>query len=80
MVKYEGSKKGGVAAYQILDDAIILEFKDGRTYRYNYLRPGKRHVEEMKKLAVGGSGLTTYVNQHVRDNYYSQLHVTNNPS
>ena len=69
MEKYTGLEKGGVSAYQIFDDAIILKFKDGRTYLYDYVKPGKEQVEEMKKLAITGSGLTTYVNQHVRGNY-----------
>ncbi|MEJ7680018.1 MAG: hypothetical protein WKG06_19600 [Segetibacter sp.] len=54
-------------------NGIILEFKDGRTYLYNYRKPGKRDVENMKILVLSGSGLTTYVNQHVRDNYYKRL-------
>ncbi|WP_018616601.1 hypothetical protein [Segetibacter koreensis] len=69
MENYKGSESGGVAKYQIFDDAIILKFKDGRTYLYDYIKPGKEQVEKMKKLAVDGAGLTTYVNQHVRDNY-----------
>jgi hypothetical protein len=48
-----------------------LKFKDGRTYLYDYAKPGKVHVEEMKKLAVEGNGLTTYINKYVRDNYSS---------
>jgi hypothetical protein len=71
MEKYKGSEAGGVAAFEIQDDAIILKFKDGRTYLYDYAKPGKVHVEEMKKRAVEGNGLTTYINKLVRDNYSS---------
>ena len=71
MKKYKGLEKGGVLAYEILDDALILKFKDGRIYTYDYKRPGKEQVEEMKKFARQGSGLTTYVNKYVRDNYSS---------
>ena len=71
MEKYNGLENGGVSAYQIFDDAIILKFKDGRTYLYDYIRPGEEHVERMKKLAVEGNGLTTYVNKYVRDKYSS---------
>lgn len=69
MEKYKGAENGGVSAYQIFDEAIMLKFKDGRSYLYDYIKPGKEHVEEMKKLAINGSGLTTYINQHVRNNY-----------
>ena len=69
MQKYRGSETGGVSAYEILEDSIILTFKDGRTYLYDYATPGKEQVENMKKLAIGGTGLTTYINQYVRDNY-----------
>lgn len=69
MKTYKGWESGGVTAYEILEDGIILKFKDGRSYLYNYENPGKIHVEEMKRLAVKGSGLTTYINQEVRDNY-----------
>jgi hypothetical protein len=75
MEKYKGLENGGVSAYQISDDAIILKFKDGRIYSYNYVKPGKEQVEEMKKLAINGSGLTTYVNQNVRSNYSSMKDI-----
>jgi hypothetical protein len=71
MEKYEGVENGGVSACQIFEEAIILKFKDGRTYLYHYTKPGKEQVEEMKKRAIDGSGLTTYVNQQVRSNYSS---------
>jgi hypothetical protein len=56
-----------------LSDGIILQFnyKDG--YLYDYSKPGKEHVEQMKILAEQGEGLTTYVNQNVRDNYRKKL-------
>lgn len=55
MEKYKDSEIGGVSAYQIFEDAIILKFKDGRTYLYDYTRPGKEQVEKMKKLATDGT-------------------------
>ena len=69
MERYKGSDKGGVSSYEIFKDSIDLTFKEGRTYKYNYSKPGKDHVEKMKKLANDGNGLTTYVNKYVRDNY-----------
>jgi hypothetical protein len=69
MKSYKGSKSGGVDSYELRENGIILKFKDGKTYVYSYKRPGKIHVDNMKRLAKGGSGLTTYVNKYVRDNY-----------
>jgi hypothetical protein len=72
---YEGKNEDhGVIEYAIDDTFIILKFKertwDGRQiYLYNYDRPGKLHVEEMKKHAKDNEGLTTYKNQNVKDNY-----------
>jgi len=75
MERYKGqdSHHSGVRAYEPLPDGIILQFQDYRKYLYDNDKPGKQHVEEMKRLAKAGSGLTTYVNQHVRDNYKRKL-------
>jgi hypothetical protein len=67
------SGNAGVEAYEIRADAIVLRFKDGATYLYDETRPGRRHVEAMKRLARVGRGLTTYVNRHVRENYAARL-------
>jgi hypothetical protein len=64
----------GVVNFEILPDAILLEFADRKwRYLYNAEKPGLLHVNEMKRLALAGDGLTTYVNQHVRDNYAAKL-------
>ena len=64
----------GVRNFEILPDAIILEFADRKwRYLYNAERPGLEHVNNMKRLALAGDGLTTYVNQHVRENYAARL-------
>ncbi len=68
----------GVLNYELtedhLGDAIILEFADQkRRYLYNADRPGPQHVAAMRRLALSGDGLTTYVNQHVHENYAARL-------
>lgn len=75
MERYKGQDdhSSGVRAYELLPDGIKLQFQDYRSYLYDYEKPGKHHVEEMKRLAQAGSGLTTYINQHVRKNYKKQL-------
>jgi len=74
MKKYlNKSRNSGVARYQTGSTYIDIEFIDGSTYRYSYNKPGKEHVELMKKLAAAGAGLSTYINKHVRDNYDEQI-------
>jgi hypothetical protein len=51
----------GVRAYQISRDGIRVRFANGATYLYDHRVPGKEHVEEMKRLAVAGRGLSTYI-------------------
>lgn len=73
MKNYNGSENAGVSDFEFTENGIILKFKDGRIYLYSYKRPGREHVEKMKTLALNGSGLTTYVNQHIRNNYDNKL-------
>ena len=57
-------------AYLIEGDTITLRFVDRPTlYVYDADRPGVAAVQEMQRLAKRGTGLTTYINQHVRKNY-----------
>ena len=60
-----------IVAYEILEDAIIVEFRSGkhRYYRYDYSNPGMSAVEEMKKLAIQGHGLNAYINKNARTRY-----------
>ena len=59
----------GVVAYEIGRNYIRVQFKEGGTYRYTYRSTGSRNVERMKLLATCGVGLTTYINQYVRERY-----------
>lgn len=67
------SGDSGILAYGIGPDFVVVEFKSGSAYLYNYAEPGRKHVEAMKQLARAGDHLTTYINQHVRGNYSAQL-------
>lgn len=62
----------GVLAYDIAPESIAVRFKGGTVYAYTYRKPGPVHVEAMKKLAVAGRGLGTYISQHVQDRYESR--------
>ena len=59
----------GVTAFESGPDYIRVEFRGGRVYRYSYARAGRIHVEEMKRLAEEGRGLSTYISRNVHDLY-----------
>jgi hypothetical protein len=67
------SGRSGVSAYKSGRNSIVVAFKTGGAYLYDYVVPGRKHVEAMKKLSANGDGLATYINQNVRDNYVKKL-------
>jgi hypothetical protein len=70
MIKYKNEEADtGVREYCILKDGIILKFKDPKYYLYSYVKPGKRHVQEMIKLAKKKEGLSGYTSQNVKFEY-----------
>lgn len=74
MQQYKGANRNtGVIAYQIGDGHIAVQFRDGSLYLYTNHSAGKAAIDEMKKLAVKGVGLTTYINQHVKDKYETMI-------
>ena len=66
---YQSSHPSGVYGFKTGDDYIFIQFTDGTKYLYNYIKPGKQHVEKMKDYAKEGKGLSTYINKYVRENY-----------
>lgn len=63
----------GVSAYETGDDFIVVRFKSGEVYVYDYRSAGRVVVEKMKRLALGGRGLSTYLSREVRKNYATKL-------
>lgn len=63
----------GITSYTIGRNSIIVAFKGGHTYKYNYAVTGKEHVQNMKTLAREGRGLSTYISRYVKDLYAEQL-------
>jgi hypothetical protein len=64
----------GVLEFEIGPDWILLRFRDRpELYLYNRDKPGIGKVLQMKRLALAGRGLTTFVNQRVRDNYAERI-------
>lgn len=75
MEQYKKNNSGtsGVEFYEIGNEDIIAQFIDGSIYRYTYKSAGEGAIEHMKKLAIAGKGLTTFINQHVKDKYEEKL-------
>ena len=75
MEQYKKNNSGtsGVEFYEIENEDIIVQFIDGNIYRYSYQSAGVEAVEEMKRLALAGEGLTTYIDKYVKDKYEAKL-------
>ena len=64
------SGDSGVAAYEIGDDLIKVQFRySPKYYIYDSAKPGSSHVQQMQRFAIAGRGLSTYISQHVKKNY-----------
>jgi hypothetical protein len=62
----------GVEAYEISERSIKVKFLDDGCYLYDYNSAGVEAIEEMKHLAISGSGLNAYINTHVKNKYASK--------
>jgi hypothetical protein len=61
------SRTSGVHSFELQSDSIKVRFKDcARVYEYSYQSAGGEYVEAMKKLAVAGHGLNTFINQYTK--------------
>ncbi len=65
--------KSGVVGFEVVDDAIEVEFVGGECYRYGERAPGRAHVANMRRRARMGRGLATYISRFVGDNYEEKL-------
>jgi len=64
------SGESGIRLYDFGPDFIEVVFHDrDKLYRYTSRRIGRERVEEMKKRAVAGRGLGTFINQHPEVKY-----------
>ena len=63
-----------VYAYELGDDQIAVQFRDGTVYTYTYASAGRDNVEQMKSLAAAGTGLNSFIrsNPRVRMGYASK--------
>lgn len=66
------SGKSGVLAYEVGKTYIRIKFSgDSMVYTYDYKRPGKQLVEQMKELALKGKGLSDFIIEEVGANFSS---------
>ncbi len=68
-----GNPNTGVLTYELLPNGLILEFRNHQRYLYTAERPGPTHLAELTRRALAGSGLSTYVSQHIGDLYARKL-------
>jgi hypothetical protein len=74
MKKYKDiTGESGVTAYQESENWIAVEFNSESVYLYTYASAGKRAVEQMKKMAAAGKGLSTYISQKVKEKYETKI-------
>ena len=74
MQKYQNlSGASNVDSFEMSDNAILVMFKDGSVYLYNTGSPGQYAVDEMKRLAIAGRGLNSYISRVVKKRYASKL-------
>ncbi|GAA4736904.1 hypothetical protein [Flavisolibacter ginsenosidimutans] len=63
----------GVRAYQVGTNLIDVQFSDWSVYRYTYSSTGANYIEEMKRLAIAGRGLNSFIGKYVKKNYAAKL-------
>lgn len=72
MERYKNlSGNSGVSGYEIGASYIKVLFDgNSKIYSYSYQgRAGRVHVDNMKRCAVSGSGLNTYINKFTKNLY-----------
>jgi hypothetical protein len=58
-----------VIGYEIEPTRINVMFQGGRTYSYSYASAGSHNVEQMKRLAREGAGLSAYITRNAHFDY-----------
>ena len=63
----------GVQLYEVAANSIVVGFKDGSQYLYDYAATGQSNVDHMKQLAASGEGLNEFINRQVHKLYARKL-------
>ena len=76
MTPYKNLNGGsGIYAYETSNTEIAVQFINGDLYLYNNISAGNYNIEHMKKLAIDGKGLNSFINTTVRKRYYSKINT-----
>ncbi|MBK6366165.1 MAG: hypothetical protein IPF65_02600 [Polaromonas sp.] len=74
MERYKNfSGTSGIAAFEIDTGSIKVQFKDGAVYLYTTQSAGTSTLEQMKQLAISGSGLNSYIMTNAKKSYSAKL-------
>jgi hypothetical protein len=65
-----------VAAYAVVPDGVLIQFRDGHVVLYNHDCPGRRHVGRMVALARDGRGLGNYITRHIGNRFAARIDDT----
>jgi hypothetical protein len=68
------SGNSGVVSYDLRVNSIVIQFQDGWKYEYTNESAGELVVARLKRLAVAGKGLSSFVARVARDKYANKFH------
>jgi hypothetical protein len=71
MARYKNhTGRSNITSYNVGKDFIQVSFMGSdKVYKYSHASAGKDHIDEMKKLAESGTGLSSYIAKNVKDKY-----------
>lgn len=58
-----------IVGYEITESTVTVQFSDGAMYLYTAQSTGAGNLNEMRRLAVAGRGLNSFINRTVRKDY-----------
>ncbi|MCK9183133.1 MAG: hypothetical protein M0P13_09695 [Fibrobacteraceae bacterium] len=58
-----------ISSFELGNDSITIQFKEGSIYVYTYESAGMSNVETMKQFAQSGSGLNSFIMRNARNLY-----------
>ncbi len=58
------SGTSGIRFFDLGADYIVLKWATGEPFTYTYESVGQQNIEEMKRLALKGSHLNKFINEH----------------
>jgi len=74
MERYANLKgDSAISSYEIGNNYILVEFISGSIYEYTYTSAGASNIETMKTLAELGSGLNSFINSYVKNQYSRKI-------